>query len=55
MKIAIVRFGNVFNSNGSVAEKFKTKLLKVKKISFFMDGYLGLVIFYQACIGYLYL
>ena len=32
MKIAIVRFGNVFNSNGSVAERFKTKLLKVKKI-----------------------
>lgn len=32
MKIAIVRFGNVFNSNGSVAERFKTKLLKVRKI-----------------------
>ena len=32
MKIAIVRFGNVFNSKGSVAEKFRTKLLKVKKI-----------------------
>ena len=32
MKIAIVRFGNVFNSNGSVAEKFRSKLLKVKKI-----------------------
>ena len=32
MKIAIVRFGNVFNSNGSVAERFKIKLLKVQKI-----------------------
>ena len=32
MKIAIVRFGNVFNSKGSVAEKFRSKLLKVKKI-----------------------
>jgi apolipoprotein N-acyltransferase len=31
------------------------KLLKVKNISFFMDGYLDLVIFYQAYIGYQYL
>ena len=31
------------------------KLLKVKKISFFMDGYLDLVIFYLAYIGYQYL
>jgi apolipoprotein N-acyltransferase len=28
------------------------KLLKVKNISLFMGGYLDLVIFYQACIGY---
>ena len=46
LKIAIVRFGNVFNSNGSVAEKFRTKLIQTKKICitdpnvsrFFMSG-----------------
>ena len=46
LKIAIVRFGNVFNSNGSVAEKFRSNLIKTKKIyisdpnvnRFFMSG-----------------
>ncbi len=33
MKIGIVRFGNVFNSNGSVAEIFKIKMLNAQKIS----------------------
>jgi FlaA1/EpsC-like NDP-sugar epimerase len=32
MKIGIVRFGNVFNSYGSVAETFKSRILNVKKI-----------------------
>ena len=33
MKVGIVRFGNVFNSNGSVAEIFKLKMLNGQKIS----------------------
>ncbi len=33
MKLGIVRFGNVFNSNGSVAEIFKLKMLNAQKIS----------------------
>ena len=33
MKVGIVRFGNVFNSNGSVAEIFKLKMLNAQKIS----------------------
>ena len=36
-------------------QKQTSKLLKVKKISFFMDGYLDLVIFYLTYIGYQYL
>jgi len=32
MKIGIVRFGNVFNSYGSVSETFKNQMLDVKKI-----------------------
>ena len=32
MKVGIVRFGNVFNSNGSVAEIFKLKMLNAQKI-----------------------
>ncbi len=32
MKVGIVRFGNVFNSYGSVSETFKSKILKAQKI-----------------------
>ena len=32
MKIGVVRFGNVFNSYGSVAETFREKMFRAKKI-----------------------